>query len=102
MFYCEECRNIFENYVEKRYRNSAGEELDPPTYHCPECGSDFIVTVEQCDLCDDWHHWSSMNGRCCDDCLEKIEVKLRKLINNNFTVTEVEAIKDNIDLGGIL
>lgn len=102
MLYCEKCCHIFDDYVEKRYRNNAGEEIDPPTYHCPECGSDFIDTVYQCEICEEWYSIGQMNVKVCDNCLADIEKKIKNLIFRHCTVMEVEAAKEHLDIGGIL
>ena len=102
MFYCEECCNIFENYVEKRYRNSAGEELDPPTYRCPYCKSEFFYAAEQCDICEEYKDQCTVYDGVCEDCLEKIEEKIKHIIRKNCTVLEVKAAEKHLDIGRIL
>lgn len=99
---CQDCGTFFDEAVEKRYIRKNGEELDPPTYHCPKCGSDFIVAAEKCCICEEAKPCHDMQGNVCDDCIEKIENKIKDLIYRNCTVMEVEAAKEHLEIGGIL
>lgn len=102
MYKCEDCEAVFETCIEKRYRNSAGEELDPPTYHCPYCKSEFIFVAEQCEICTEYKDSCTVYDGVCDECLDKIEAKIKKIIHRNCTVLEVRAAEKHLDIGGIL
>lgn len=103
MMICEDCGAVFEEVVEKRYVQRNGEELDPPTYHCPECGSEYYVEAEKCCVCGETHPIGEMDGDVCDDCIEKIAEKVKHLLTDGrfFTGAEIAIIKEKIELGDV-
>lgn len=102
-YMCEDCGVIFEEVVEKRYFERNGDELCPPTYHCPECGSEFYEEAVKCCICGEHHPMREMDGDVCDDCIDKLTEKVRNLLidGRHFTSVEVEIIKEKIELGDV-
>lgn len=102
MLKCEDCNRIFDEAIIKRHFERDGEELDPPTYHCPHCNSEFIVTAKKCCICGEIKEYHDFSGDFCDECIEKAAIEARDAIRRHCTVMQVEAIKEYVDIGGIL
>lgn len=102
MYKCEDCEALFETPIEKRYINRSGEELDPPTYRCPHCKSEFFYAAEQCEICEEYKDHCTVDDGVCEDCLEKIEEKIKHIIQKNCTVLEAKAAEKHLDIGRIL
>jgi hypothetical protein len=104
MLKCEDCNHIFDEAVERRHFDGPfGEEMDPPTYHCPNCNSEFIVTAKKCCYCGEVKESIDFTDDFCDECLNKIGIKAKEAIAAKLTEVELEALKV-IDLfeGGLL
>lgn len=93
MYKCEDCNAEFESPLVRRHIERSGEELDPPSHHCPYCMSAYYHELEDSRIV--------YNG-VCDDCDAAIDLKLVNLIKRNFTVAEAETLKERIGIGGIL
>lgn len=102
MYKCEDCNCVFEEPEKRRHINRSGEELDPPSFHCPQCKSEFFHVIEHCIVCDQMKDFRVMNGDVCDDCLADIEVRIKNIIYRNFSVLEVDAARKHLEIGGIL
>lgn len=100
-YICEDCGAIFFDAEEKRYIQRSGEEMDPPTYHCPKCHSEFFEEVAECKICGEHHPLREMNGEVCDECVANIAEKIKNLLVNGLTSDEVEIMKDKIELGDV-
>lgn len=101
MYICEDCGVIFEEAEIKRHLERNGEELDPPSCHCPECGSEFYVELEECDVCGEQHPYYEVYDNVCEGCRAKIVEKLRKVLRREFSAAELDAIyriSENDDL----
>ena len=98
---CEDCERTFDEAIVKHYRNACGEELDPPTHHCPHCMSEFFVELEECDVCGEQHPYYEVYDNVCEGCRAKIVEKLRKVLRREFSAAELDAIyriSENDDL----
>lgn len=102
MLKCEDCNRIFDDAVVKRHFDYGGEELDPPTYHCPHCNSEFIVDAKKCCICGVVKEYHDFSGEFCDECIEKAASDARDAIYRHCTGMQIEALKEYVDVGGIL
>lgn len=70
MFYCNECKEIFDEYdaeARKEYPNSTDFPNSYYTYLvCPNCHSDNIQEAQRCELCGEWH--PEDEGEECETC----------------------------------
>lgn len=98
---CEDCGVIFEEAEERRHPERSGEELDPPSYHCPECGSEFYEEVKRCCVCEQHHPICEMNEDVCEDCLTKLG---NRIVTNAFIgLTDMERTiaREKLELGDL-
>ncbi|MBQ6810318.1 MAG: hypothetical protein IJO94_02805 [Firmicutes bacterium] len=102
MYRCQNCKQIFEEIIENRHFERSGEELDPPSYHCPHCHSEDFEPVEYCKICEKWEYSGYIYDGVCKSCLSRIETKIKDLIYRNCTVMEVDAARNQLEIGGIL
>lgn len=104
MLKCEDCGHVFEDdrVIERRFRNRLGEEESPPEYLCPNCHSSETVPAEHCKQCGEWHDYRDVYDETCTSCAGEIQKKFTDHIYSNFTVYEVEFLKNHEDLGGLL
>jgi hypothetical protein len=100
---CEDCDCVFETAEERRYYTRYEGELDPPSYHCPECGSSFFSPAERCEICGEWHYTEEMDGSVCNHCLEKLGEKVKRTLTRGdlFFPEEIEIIKDRLEISGL-
>ena len=102
MYICEHCQIAFDNPVIRHHYERDGEELDPPTIHCPECNNDDIEEAKRCCICRDYRPAYEMDGDVCDDCLDKLKEKIHDNIFRDLTDTEISVAKEKIDIGGLV
>lgn len=102
MYKCEDCNAEFESPLVRRHIERSGEELDPPSHHCPYCMSAYYHELEECKVCGELKDSRIVYNGVCDDCDAAIDLKLVNLIKRNFTVAEAETLKERIGIGGIL
>ena len=85
---CEECGKVFSEPIKVAddygYDTCLGHfTAYQYSYECPNCGSDKIVEVEQCTMCDGWfsldeigflpHGWDRVCDKCYDEYSEDNE-----------------------------
>ena len=99
---CEDCGCVFESAEERRYYTRYEGELDPPSYHCPECGSEFFGPAERCEICGEWHFTEEMDGGACEECRDRLAVKVRKALEDGFSEEEKIVMKELLELGGLI
>ena len=102
MMICEHCGIGFDEPDIRRYYEKTGEELSPPDMICPECGSDRIEPAERCCICRDLRPTWEMDGDVCDDCLNRLKMRLRDNLFAGLTDTEISVAKEKIDMGGLI
>lgn len=93
MYRCEDCDAVFETAIMKRHFERSGEELDPPTHHCPYCMSEFFAELEECELCGEMKDTHEVYNGLCSECEEKLVAKFKKVLHRSFSVAELEALK---------
>ena len=100
-YICEDCGAIFEEAEVRKHLERNGEELDPPSYHCPKCHSEYFEEVKECNICGEYHTLREMDGEVCDECVAKIAEKIKNLLTSGLTSDEVEIMKDKIEFGDV-
>lgn len=89
MFKCKDCGHLFEYGEGKKQREDYGEDFSV----CPRCNGVF-EEILPCQICLSYEHMETDSGLYCNDCIEKTQKKLRKIIFENFTKKEIEIIID--------
>lgn len=103
MYVCNECNNIFSEEESRTRFEDMGECFGSPSGReylvCPSCGSDDVEEAKKCEICEEWGHAESYDGKqYCDECLGYIKKKFGDLITNNFNQKERELIYWCIDV----
>ncbi len=97
MYRCNNCGvTFFEPKIEYRkdpYGNSNVSLPDEAV--CPFCGDSF-EKAKKCKHCDEYF-FESKHGSICRDCLDDIETRFSKLLNDNFTKLEIGALNEIYD-----
>lgn len=66
MYYCEDCGNVFEDYeIEQEFHSEVDTRRYEEIHVCPNCGSDEIVTMKRCPICNNDYVG---DGDICDEC----------------------------------
>lgn len=77
MYKCEDCGAVFaEPYVYHEW--DVGYVAD----WCPECHSDDIVEVEECQMCGEWTPRHLLEDGFCDACISKTARKLDEWLSH--------------------
>lgn len=85
MWFCNECDCEFDEPRETSDFHAElagmGGDCSEPMYVCPNCGSDDIELMEECDLCHEPARETIWFGdfEVCDDCRCRIEGKLNEV-----------------------
>ena len=99
MYYCENCKELFEGidiicgeiYSEDEYDNMA----------CPECGDENIIELDEnrfCPICELYHEYSDEYASCAKEIYtdvwalrfisDNISEAVEYMLNNNMTLRE--------------
>lgn len=103
-FLCEDCGCGFSEPEERRHYERGGEELDPPSCHCPECGSEFFEPAEKCEICGEMHSVYELEAGACEECRDKLAAKIKKTLKRGdiFSSEEIYVMMELLELGGLV
>lgn len=98
MMKCGNCSEVFDDEDVRVCREDMGEHFGTPCYElsecCPCCGSDDIADAEQCTICGEYFDRYELENNACDKCQANTKMKLRKIIEANFTGEEINIIRE--------
>lgn len=95
MYKCFECGHMFEEGEEKEYFEPIGEcwgdSVCVRRLGCPQCNGDFDE-VFPCKICG--RYKTTEKNTFCDECTEDVKERYSRLLDNNFTKSELELIDE--------
>lgn len=92
MYYCEMCGETFEEPAKKRITfeefygvSNLFPNGTPTTVQvCPQCNSDDIAELQQCEICQEWYKEEQLQdttefinggcGYCCEQCISDADM----------------------------
>ena len=98
---CLDCGRVFDDEEADVIRDDpspAGVSLPSGYYEylcCPDCGSDYYEEAVKCLLCGEYVKEDNAIGDFCKDCAADVLGRMRMVLNESFTETEIEWLKEN-------
>ena len=94
MYKCERCDNLFEeSEIEHRFSRVEGW-----SHECPNCRSDQIFEVKQCNVCNEWIDVDELEeGGICHQCAKKTLKELNSMILTRFGYAEIVYLRNFVD-----
>ena len=88
MYRCTDCGAVFEKPHTYRESRPIGTELFSC---CPDCNSTDFQEALQCKECGEYFIENKTNTMC-DDCLKELEMGFSKILHDNYSDHQIDAL----------